>query len=149
MEIRAAGGDCHGRGALGETEEARDARNVVWLTRLRRELNAWESRHGGEIQHIEAQVGLGQQTFSVRVWFRIGGLFVPTVYEVVRSPDCGSFTVYGQAATGGFYLWDRVLVTSAAKLTQALDAAYDSARIRRLYLGFPLKAARRKPTGPG
>ena len=143
MEIRAADGDHRRRRALGETEEAQDARDVAWLNRLRRELNAWESRHGGEIQHIEAQAGLDQQTFSVRVWFRIGGLFVPTVYEAAHSPD-GTFTVYGQEATGGFYLWNRYLVTHAAKLTQALDAA----RIPRLDLGFPLRAARHESTGP-
>ena len=132
---------------MGETEEAQDARNVAWLNRLRKELNAWESRHGGDIQHIEAQVGLDQQTFSVRVWFRIGGLFVPTVYEATRSPD-GTFTIYGQEATDGLYLRDRYLVNHAAKLTQALDAAHDAARIRRLHLGFPLKAGRRRPAGP-
>ncbi len=133
---------------MEEPEEVREAHDVAQFNRFRRELDAWKSKHDDEIWHIEAQVGLSQQPFTVRVWFLIGGLSVPTVYEVVRSPGYGNFAVYGQEVTGGFYLWDRTQTTSAASLTQALDAAHNAARIRRLYLGFPLGNARRRPAGP-
>ena len=121
------------------------AQEVAMFARFNREINAWLSKHGEEVQHIEAQVGFSGRPFSVRVWFFIGGLFVPDVYEAVQSPY-GGFTVYAQTVTDGFYLWDKGSpVTSAAKLTQALDAAFDKARIRRLYLGFPLGNAQRRP----
>ena len=130
---------------MEDSEETRFARDVAHFAQLKEELDVWESRHVGEIWHIEAQVGLGQQAFSVRIWFLIGDLLVPTVYEAVHSPD-GTFTVYAQKMTDGFYVWERTLVNHAAELTQALNAAYDSARIRRLYLGLPLKTAQCKPT---
>ena len=109
---------------MEEPEETREARNIARFNQLRRELNAWKSKHDDEIWHIEALVGIGQRAFSVRVWFLIGGLSVPTLYEIAHSPDYGNFTVYAQEATDGFYLWDKVSVTSAARLTQALDSAY-------------------------